>query len=259
MAASVIYHKEYKSFAIGSSVKLSRETLEKLIGIFEFQPSNSDDFFNDSMEFNDSRGQGNIDSDFNGKKPVLGGRGTVKSIYVPEAGNVIIKQYKRGGLISCFNKRTYLKFRGQTRAEKEFEMLFMAEKAGVNVPFPLAYVSRGNLFYRAWLVTKEINQCQNFAEIAVQNKKRAMKIFPEISLNIKKLIRNRIYHVDLHPGNVLIDADDKNYIIDFDKAFYFKGSIRKLSRFYRKRWSRAVVKYDLPDFMSNLGLGSKIL
>ncbi len=249
MTDSVIYHTDYRSFAFGSSVKLSGETFEKLIAIFEFQPSNSGDFFNDSM------GQSNIDPDFNGEKKVLNGRGTVKSIYIPEAGNVIIKKYKRGGLISCFNKKTYINFRGKIRSKREFEMLFMAKKAGVNVPFPLAYVSRGNLFYRAWLITKEINQCQNFAEVAVQNRERAMKIFPEISGSVKKLIRNRIYHVDLHPGNVLIDADDRNYIIDFDKAFCFMGSVKKLSRFYRKRWARAVVKYDLPDFMSNLGIG----
>jgi len=253
MTDSVIYHTDHRSFAFGSSVKLSRETLDRLIAIFEFQPSNSDDFFNDSMgQCND---QYTTDSDFNGEKQVLSGRGRVKSIHIPEAGNVIIKEYKRGGMISFFNKKTYVDFRGKIRSEKEFEMLLMAKKAGVDVPLPLAYVSRGNLFYRAWLITKKINKCQNFAEIAVQNRKRAMKILPEISDSIKKLIKHRIYHVDLHPGNVLIDADDKNYIIDFDKALNFMGSKKKLSRLYRKRWARAVLKYDLPDFMSNLKIG----
>ncbi len=250
MTDSVIYHTDHRSFAFGSSVKLSRETLDRLIVIFKFQPSNSDDFFNDSMgQCND---QYTTDSDFNGEKPVLCGRGVIKAINIPESGDVIIKEYKRGGLISFFNKKTYINFRGKIRSKREFEMLFMAKKAGVNVPFPLAYVSRGNLFYRAWLITKKINKCQNFAEIVVQNRKRAMKIFPEVSKSIKKLIRNRIYHVDLHPGNVLIDAEDKNYIIDFDKALNFMGSKKKLSRLYRKRWARAVLKYGLPDFMSNL-------
>ena len=255
MADSVIYHTDHKSFSFGSSVKLSKNTLDRLIDIFEFKALNSNNFVNDAMD--QCNDQCKTDSDFNTEKPVLCGRGIVKSIHIPEAGNVIVKEYKRGGMISFFNKKTYINFRGEIRSKREFEMLFMAKKAGVDVPFPLAYVSRGNLFYRAWLITEQISKCQSFAEIAVQNRKRAIKIFPEISTSIKKLIINRIYHVDLHPGNVLIDADNKNYIIDFDKALYFMGSIKKLSRLYKKRWARAVLKYDLPNFMSNLRIGDK--
>lgn len=182
-------------------------------------------------------------------EPILNGRGIVKHIKIPESGHVVVKDYKRGGLVHYFNQDLHINIGGKIRSQREFDMLMQAKKAGVNVPWPVAYAGRGSLFYRTWLITKRINNYQNFAGLSLKDSKRAVQIFPEISNSIKKLIKARIYHVDLHPGNILIDMDNKNYIIDFDKAFIFKGSKNKLIRLYKKRWARAVLKYHLPDFI----------
>ncbi len=260
MTDTPIHQTSYRSFVFGSSIKLSRNTLDKLISMFELTSLKTCKFSDAPM------GKGNINSgsrsDYKSnsslKKTILSGRGKIKYTNIPETGDIVIKEYKRGGLTSYFNKNIYIKLLGEIRPKKEFIMLSMAKKAEVNVPRPLIYVKKGSLFYRAWLITKKINDHQNFAELSIQDRKRAMKIFPEISSSIKRLIKNRIYHVDLHPGNILIDADDENYIIDFDKALYFRGSVNKLRSLYQKRWARAVLKYDLPNFISDLGIKNSI-
>lgn len=58
---------------------------------------------------------------------------------------------------------------------------------------------------------------------------------------------NRIYHKDLHPGNVLVDENNDIYIIDFDKAGVFRGDKRVLLKKYMERWGRAVTKHSLPQ------------
>ena len=63
------------------------------------------------------------------------------------------------------------------------------------------------------------------------------------------LIKNRILHVDLHPGNVVIDTSDKAHLVDFDKARIYHGSEQKLINRYISRWKRAVVKHNLPDIL----------
>ncbi len=230
-----IYQTRHKSFFFGSSIKLSENSLDRLIS---------------ALETNNSKDHRNKN------ESILNGRGKIKSIHIPEAGHIVIKPYLRGGLIRYFNKNTYIKLHRPIRSENEFNMLIMAKQAGINVPLPLAYISRGSLFYKTWLITKKIDQCESFADISLKNKKQTVKIFHEISKTIKQLIKSRIYHVDLHPGNVLIDADGKNHIIDFDKAFFFKGNNDKLTMLYKKRWARAVLKYELPEFIADLKLDS---
>ena len=231
------YQTKYRSFFFGSSVRLSQNTLDRLILIFRSKQPSDDDFpclIHLSADRHES---------------ILNGRGIVKHIKIPESGHVVVKDYKRGGLVYYFNQDLHINIGGKIRSQREFDMLVQAKKAGVNVPEPVAYAGRGSLFYRTWLITKRINNYQNFADLSLKDSKRAVQIFPEISDSIKKLIKAHIYHVDLHPGNILIDMNNKNYIIDFDKAFIFKGSKHKLIRLYKKRWARAVLKYHLPDFI----------
>jgi 3-deoxy-D-manno-octulosonic acid kinase len=69
------------------------------------------------------------------------------------------------------------------------------------------------------------------------------KLIPQILL----LLDNRIYHKDLHPGNVLIDKNNRIFIIDFDKAGLFRGDRQALLNIYLERWKRAVIKHNLPE------------
>ena len=69
---------------------------------------------------------------------------------------------------------------------------------------------------------------------------------------ISALIQNDILHVDLHPGNVLVDAAGKVYLLDFDKGSVYHGNRQKLKNRYITRWKRAVNKHGLPKFLAEM-------
>jgi 3-deoxy-D-manno-octulosonic acid kinase len=73
----------------------------------------------------------------------------------------------------------------------------------------------------------------------------------QVVRSVRRLIEARICHVDLHPGNVLVDGDGRIYLIDFDKAFRFTGSDRELRDWYISRWRRAITKHGLPEVLGD--------
>jgi 3-deoxy-D-manno-octulosonic acid kinase len=179
---------------------------------------------------------------------VLGGRTSVIPIQLEGIGSVVIKHYRRGGLMRYFIKRRYLKF-GKSRAQREFEMLDIAGALGINVPEPVAYAHRGRLFCQAWLVTREIHQPVSLARLSLQNEKKTCAAMQSVIEQISALIQNDILHVDLHPGNVVVDNVGKVYLLDFDKGRVSQGNRQKLKNHYLTRWQRAVNKHGLPKFL----------
>lgn len=169
---------------------------------------------------------------------------------IEDLGRVVIKHYFRGGILRHIIRRTYLKT-GKSRCRAEFETLTAVSRMGVNVPNPVAFASKskGFFFYHAWLVTKEIPAGVALAELSRSAPHRAEAVMPEVAAQINRLIQHRLLHVDLHPGNVLIDADSHVYLIDFDRARSGIKSRSRLAAYYRKRWRRAVVKHQLPAFL----------
>lgn len=183
----------------------------------------------------------------------LEGRAPARFAVLSQTGSVVVKAYKRGGLIPLINKARYIKT-GRFRSQREFDFLMAAQKAGVKVPEPVAYASTGSLFYKAWLITKQIKGHRSFAGLCRTDPEKAMALMPEISRNINKLIRSRIHHVDLHPGNILLDGNNTIFIIDFDKARQYSKNKIRLSVDYQNRWARAIHKYNLPKPLAFLGL-----
>jgi len=184
---------------------------------------------------------------------MLEGRISPKFSILPEAGPVVIKAYQRGGLISRINNDRYLKM-GQIRSRREFDFLIASKKAGVRAPLPVAYASTGFPFYKTWLITREIKGHQSFVRICIEDWKKALDLIPEISSAMNRLIKHNIHHVDLHPGNILLDCNNEIYVIDFDKACYGSKDRAKLKRAYKYRWVRAVHKYKLPEAITALEL-----
>jgi 3-deoxy-D-manno-octulosonic acid kinase len=181
---------------------------------------------------------------------VLGGRTSVTPAQLDGIGSVVIKHYRRGGLMRNFSKHRYLKF-GRTRAQREFELLDIVGNLGLNVPQPIAYAHRNRLFYRAWLVTREIHQPMSLARLSLQDKEKTSTAMESVIEQISSLILNDILHVDLHPGNVVVDAAGKVYLLDFDKGSVYHGNRQKLKNRYLTRWQRAVTKHRLPVMLSD--------
>ena len=93
----------------------------------------------------------------------LGGRTSITVAQLEGIGSVVIKYYRRGGLIRHLIKQRYLKL-GKTRCQIEYEILQRVGRLGVRVPEPIAYVYQGELFYKAWLITRERMALRAIAE-----------------------------------------------------------------------------------------------
>ncbi len=223
-----MFETKYRSYCFGAGMALPPDTLERLIELFRSATDEK-------------------------KPPALEGRRAVTLAALPELGHVAVKHYARGGAIRFVNRHTYLNL-GLKRSKAEFEYLMKARACGAAAPEPLVYASRGSVLYRAWLVTRAIAVQHNFMRLCADHTKKAVSLLPDVCENIRHLVRCGIYHVDLHPGNILVDHDDRTRIVDFDKACFFSGSKEKLARFYTARWKRAARKYGLPDSVSELNL-----
>ena len=182
---------------------------------------------------------------------VLGGRNSLIFAEIDGIGSVAIKSYTRGGWIRYLIKQRYLKV-GTIRAQLEFELLQVVRNLGINAPEPVAYAHRGNIFYRAWLVSRAIEHPLSLAMLSLKDEKRTRLVMESVVGQISLLIQNNILHVDLHPGNVVVDSANQVFLVDFDKGKIHHGSREKLKNRYLTRWQRAIAKHGLPEMLGEM-------
>jgi serine/threonine protein kinase len=181
----------------------------------------------------------------------LEGRCCVSRAQLKGIGPVVVKHYRRGGILGHFIKASYLST-GKKRSQAEFEQMDAARNVGLSVPEPIMHVHRGGLVYQAWLVTREVEQSETIARISRRAPDRLAAVMPVIGRELSLLIDHLILHADFHPGNVLLDKNNKVFLIDFDKAGAYTGGKEALRTLYRRRWRRAVRKHGLPETLCKL-------
>lgn len=214
--------QKYASFTVGSTLELTNQQLKCLIRLFKIPVKTLG--------------------------PGLTGRSSVTISHLKGIGSVVVKHYTRGGFIRYFLKQRYLRW-GRTRGETEFKILQKARQIGVSVPEPIAYAFKGGLFYKGWLVSRKIEEQQTLSKLACDNEGRTNTVMKNIIEQIVILIDHRILHVDLHPGNILIDNANRVFLIDFDKARITHKNRKMLTERYLNRWRRAVIKHQLPQML----------
>ena len=186
---------------------------------------------------------------------VLAGRGYTGIQTLSPLGRVFVKQYAHGGLLRHVTGGYFLCI-GPARSRQEYDMLERVRSLGVNAPKPLLYVTKGSFMCQTWLVMEEIANSRNLVEVTKSEDGESSEFqeangdllheaMRKLSDQVVTLIRNRILHVDLHPGNVLVANNGDVFIVDFDKAVEFKGSVETLRDLYLRRWRRAVIKHKL--------------
>ena len=178
----------------------------------------------------------------------LEGRGSVQNYFLNNIGEIILKPYLRGGWIRKLVKDRYLNL-GKCRAHQELKMLMAALENGIRVPEPVFYLQKGGLLYQCWLGTKQLTHIGSLAQISRLDRQMAELIIPHVWQQIEKLVAIGIHHVDLHPGNILVGAENQSWLIDFDKAYFLKTDQSRLMSAYVNRWNRAVTKHHLPQFL----------
>jgi len=221
----MISTRKIDSYRFGSTLELDEHQLRTLIRLFD-QPRAEN-------------------------ASVLGGRTALTLEQIDEFGAVAIKSYSRGGWMRYLIKQLYLKL-GKTRAQIEFELLQVVRNLGINAPEPVTYAHRGCIFYQAWLVSRAIKHPLSLALLSLKDEKKTRQAMESVIGQISVLIQNDILHVDLHPGNVVVDAVGKVYLLDFDKGSVYHGNRQKLKFRYLTRWQRAVSKHRLPEMLTEI-------
>lgn len=184
----------------------------------------------------------------------LEGRASVRHADLGGVGRVVVKTYRRGGLLRFFVSSYYIRS-GRSRAHQEFDLMNDFREVGGHAPEPLCYVNLGSLFYRTWLVTREVDAQYTLAQLSQHAPELVHQALRNLVHEVDLLIQHKIFHVDLHPGNVLVQDSGEVSLVDFDKAHRYQGTPRALRQQYLRRWRRAVIKHELPDDLSELFCG----
>ncbi len=131
----------------------------------------------------------------------------------------VLRHYYRGGLIGkVINDSYFFTSQKNTRAVKEFTLLARMQALALPAPKPIACcVTRHGLFYRADLLSSRIENAQDL--VAILTKQLITdELWFAIGKTIKQFHRQGIYHHDLNAHNILVDSNNKPWLIDFDQG-----------------------------------------
>ena len=186
------------------------------------------------------------------------GRGTTWFVAMQHI-EAALRHYRRGGLFGKVVSDQYW-FQGwhKTRSYAEFHLLVHLRQQGVNVPRPIAAraVKRG-LVYQADLLSEKITNARDLVAILQENPLDERHYFL-IGQQIAKLHRAQVNHTDLNIHNILIDDQDKVWIIDFDKCYQQPGenwkeaNLQRLLRSFHKEQQRFGIHWQTQQWQSLL-------
>ncbi|NQY34380.1 MAG: 3-deoxy-D-manno-octulosonic acid kinase [Alteromonadaceae bacterium] len=154
----------------------------------------------------------------------------------------VLRHYYRGGLIGKFNKDKYLfNAFNSTRAAREFSLLKIMQELQLPVPDPVAFrIIKNGLFYQADLLSSRIQDANDLVYI-LGKQRLTEEIWLTIGATIKRFHDSGIYHHDLNIHNILLDKNNKCWLIDFDRGEqrtvsnqWQKANLARLLRSFRK-------------------------
>src|SRR5690606_20834537 len=129
-------------------------------------------------------------------------------------GQAVSRKYRRGGMAARVTQDRYVWTGPQnTRSFAEFDLLYRMHRRGVPVPAPIAAVyDRQGLFYRAAILMERIPGAVPLALKFEEGHHEA------VAEAIFTMHQQDVWHADLNAYNILLDEQNKVWLIDFDKA-----------------------------------------
>ena len=155
--------------------------------------------------------------------------------------DLVLRHFRRGGLFGKLNRYLYICTKvSKGRAMREFALLAWMHGKGLPVPRPIAARHRpAGLFCRADLITERVPDALPLAEVL---RERALPESSWISIGsaIRQLHDLGVHHADLNCRNILLDAREQAWLIDFDKcerrepSGWMKRNLARLRRSFEK-------------------------
>lgn len=126
----------------------------------------------------------------------------------------VLRHFKRGGWMARLARDRYLWLGlARTRSFAEFDLLRLMWQGGLPVPRPLgAAVWQGRLTHRAALLTERIPQAKPLALCSEP------QVWLEAGRVVAQMHQFEVWHADLNVFNLLVDVQDKVWIIDLDRG-----------------------------------------
>jgi 3-deoxy-D-manno-octulosonic acid kinase len=154
----------------------------------------------------------------------------------------VLRHYLRGGMVAKFNHDLYLAWQAeQTRGWKEWRLLHHMHALSLPVPRPVAaraHWPAGLMLglHRADILLERIPQCSNLSSL-LQQRTLSETVWRDIGQCLKIFHTHDIYHADLNANNILIDPQEKIYLIDFDRCRITSNTELKASNLPRLKRS----------------------
>jgi 3-deoxy-D-manno-octulosonic acid kinase len=143
-----------------------------------------------------------------------------------ETRHLVLRHYRRGGLIAKIAEDRYW-WRGPdaTRSFREFRMLYRLRRDGFPVPAPIAAgFRRQGLRYTADILLEQLADTTSLVE-RLRQEPLQFSLWVAIGRCLRRFVDAGVHHADLNAHNVLLDAEDRVWIIDFDRARIRRGGL----------------------------------
>ncbi|MCY9804066.1 3-deoxy-D-manno-octulosonic acid kinase [Vibrio scophthalmi] len=165
------------------------------------------------------------------------------------------RHYRRGGLFGKLIADSYW-FQGwqKTRCFQEWQLLALMREQGIQVPRPIAARAiKSGMSYRADLISEKIPNAQDLVSILEKQPLDAV-MYRKIGDEIRKMHRAQVNHTDLNIHNILIDDEEKVWLIDFDKCYqqsgdnWKQGNWGRLKRSFEKEQKKRQIHWSAAEF-----------
>ncbi|WP_017444400.1 3-deoxy-D-manno-octulosonic acid kinase [Gayadomonas joobiniege] len=173
----------------------------------------------------------------------------------------VLRHYFRGGMVGRILQDAYF-FTGykNTRVWREFALLEHMEKAALPVPKPIAArVQRRLWYYTADIIITRIDGANDLLHCLKKMPLNEQQ-WQQIGKTIALFHQHGIYHADLNIHNIMLDANDKVWLIDFDrgrkrsiKASWQQANLNRLQQsFYKEKRKHPGLHWQPSDWQKLL-------
>lgn len=186
------------------------------------------------------------------------GRGQAALVHAPE-GAYVLRHYRRGGLVARLSDDRFARepvHRG--RAMREFALLRLMRAWDLPVPAPVAARHRPRtLTYSADIAVAWLPGTRNLVQ-CLREARPAPAAWAALGAAIAQLHQRQIHHADLNAHNLLLDAQGRAWVVDFDKCGVRAGNdwkaanLARLLRSLRKEAGREPVFHWHEDDWASL-------
>jgi 3-deoxy-D-manno-octulosonic acid kinase len=179
-----------------------------------------------------------------------GGREPAVVTTLPGGARVVVRRYRRGGVMRWVNRTHYF---GGNRAFDELRATERARAGGVRAPVVVAAIERPGRVagYRAWLATELVPGALDLAawlHHSGADEERRLAVLGEAGRQMALMHAAGVAHPDVNLRNLLVAGDlgAEVYLIDFDRAHVAahpvsrgrrERDLRRLARSARKLWA----------------------